>query len=110
MKDNTMFIFLDDVRNPPADHWIVVRTAEAAYTMIREFAAIGCEMVVSLDHDLGDNMRTGYDLVSWLEKDVFTDGAFRPEMTMQIHSANPVGRSNMEAGIKAINKVLKPWL
>lgn len=103
---DTIFIFLDDVRNPQGSHWIVVRTAEDAYTLIREMMSTGLPVVASLDHDLGENMTTGYDLLNWLEKDIATDEQFRPNITFQIHSANPVGRMNMDMAIRSIMRML----
>lgn len=103
--DNALFIFLDDVRNPPSDHWIVVRTAGAAYEAILKGNKEDREMVVSLDHDLGEDIPTGYDLLNWLEKDIATDQSFRPNIAFQIHSANPVGRDNMARAIGAIERM-----
>jgi len=115
ITNNVVFIFLDDVRLPPSLHWKIARTAEKAYTLIRQAYDDGYEIVISLDHDLGENVspdgikavaHTGYDLLSWLEKDIFTEASFKPSISFQIHSANPVGCSNMERAIKAIEKRL----
>ena len=103
---NTIFIYMDDVRDAPSDQWIVLRNAEITYAFIVEFAKEGYQMVVSLDHDLGENKRTGYDLLNWLEKDIVTDENFRPNICFQIHSANPVGRANMERAIGAIMRLV----
>ena len=103
---DTIFIYLDDVREAPSDMWVVVRDANLAYSLIIEFARSGYPMVVSLDHDLGENVSTGYDLLNWLEKDIVTDENFRPDVCFQIHSANPVGRANMERAIGAIMRLM----
>lgn len=104
--DNAKLIFLDDVRMPPSLHWDVARTAERAYELIREASSMDRPIMVSLDHDLGEDMATGYDLLNWLEKDIVTDEKFRPVLVFRIHSANPVGRDNMARAIKSIEDML----
>lgn len=104
--DDIKFIFLDDVRMPPSTHWYVARTAEEAYVLVRDFAMAGEQIVLSLDHDLGENIPTGYDLLNWLERDIYTETGFRPDIAFRIHSANPVGRANMDRAIKAIERLL----
>lgn len=104
--NNVLFIYLDDIRMPPSKHWTIVRTAEAAYKAILKGHKEGLEMVVSLDHDLGEDIPTGYDLLNWVEKDVVTDQTFRPKIAFQIHSANPVGRENMDRAIKEIERMM----
>jgi len=105
LLDSTSFIFLDDVRQPPSMHWDIARDAKSAYVLIREAYDAGREIVVSLDHDLGENIPTGYDLLNWLEKDIATTD-FRPKIAFAIHSANPVGRTRMEQAIRAIESRL----
>ena len=104
--DNIRFIYLDDLRIPPSTHWEVVRNAEDAYTLFHEAAADGHEIVLSLDHDLGEDIPTGYDLLNWIERDLAADPRFRPNVTFTVHSANPVGRMNMERAIRAIARRL----
>lgn len=47
--------------------------------------------VVFLDHDLGDDHSTGYDVTKWMERMPHEN---RPEVCV-VHSLNPVGSSNM---------------
>lgn len=62
--------------------------------------------LVSLDHDLGDDsIGTGNTVVLWIEEQVYHNGFVPPKLI--IHSANPVGRSKMQAGIDSINKMCK---
>lgn len=105
--NNMVCIFLDDVRNPPNDKWIVTRTAGAAYQAVLENYKAGKTIILSLDHDLGEDIPTGYDLLNWLEKDIVTDASFRPDIGFLIHSANPVGKDNMARAIKAIGQLLE---
>lgn len=106
----TTFIFLDDIRNPPDDGhlWKIARDTDSAMRLL--FEAWFCrsdDIVLSLDHDLGDNIPTGYDLVKQLEEMIATQHEFKPKIEMRIHSANPVGRQNMECGIQSIYRMLE---
>lgn len=92
-------VFLDDIRMPPDNSWVIVRDVKQAQHLLRSEAV----EVLSLDHDLGDDVPTGYDLVKWIEEEVFHGRLIPP--VMKIHSANPVGRKNMEAGIQSINRM-----
>lgn len=104
--DRTLYIFLDDIRNPPEYGWAILRTAEEVHKAIHIGHEENRDMVVSLDHDLGEDVPTGYDLLNWIEKDIATNENFRPRIKFQIHSANPVGCDNMDRAIKAIEKRL----
>lgn len=91
-----LHVFLDDERPAPAG-WVraywpaeVIQLLEAG--LVRE---------LSLDHDLGDDLRgTGYDVVLWIEEAVHTKG-FTPPF-ISVHSANPPARLKMLAGIRSI--------
>ena len=102
MEDNTAFIFLDDIRMPPSVDWLIARNAEEAWILIQEAQQDGKRIIASLDHDLGEDIPTGYDLLNWLEKEIVTNDDFRPNIDFAIHSANPVGRVRMEQAIRAI--------
>lgn len=94
-----MNLYLDDIRNPPAG-WVLVKTAPATIAILMT----GQVKNLSLDHDLGDDDNgTGYDVLKWIELKVRTDPKFVLPNIL-IHTANPVGRMNMEAAIKAIHK------
>lgn len=95
----TLKLWLDDIRNPPDESWMVFREVDSILKHLFRHAHI-----VSLDHDLGDNKPTGYDLLTWFEKQVALEGIFKvPEI--RIHSANPVGRQNMQKAIQSILKL-----
>lgn len=58
---------------------------------------------ISLDHDLGDDLRgTGYDVILWIEEAVYTE-SFAPPAIL-IHSANSSARQKMQAGISSIKQ------
>lgn len=97
-----MKIWLDDVRQPPDASWEWHQEIIYAWQVIRN----GLVSEVSLDHDLGDEQPTGYDLLKWIEESLMTDKIDKDCVpTMTIHSANPVGRKNMELAIENIKKL-----
>lgn len=59
---------------------------------------------VSLDHDLGDDTRTGYDVILWIEEAVVTRGFVPPKI--HVHSANFSAGDKMRAGVRAIKKLV----
>lgn len=98
-----MKIFLDDIRNAPDSSWIVIRDAnKVLMDYIYEYVIID---EISFDHDLGLDEPTGYDLLKEIERlayEGFWYGLKNCEF--KIHSANPVGRKNMQAAIDSINR------
>ena len=96
-----MKVYLDDERDTP-DGWTRVYWPAEAIELLRT----GMVEVISLDHDLGDDDRgTGYDVVKWIEEQVVTAGFVPPEM--RVHSANVSARTNMELGIRSIERLAK---
>lgn len=89
-------LFLDDMRDPPADggDWVVVRSTTEAVAWCE---AHGCPDVIAFDHDLG-TADTGMRFAKWLvEQDLEAGGAFIPQgFTFSVHSMNPVGRLNIQ--------------
>ena len=92
-----MKIYLDDERQTP-EGWRRVYWPEEAIELLKT----GNVKEISLAHDLGDDEHgTGYDVVLWIEKAVFTANFDQPKM--KVHSANTSARKKMESGIRAIN-------
>lgn len=96
-----MKIWLDDERDAP-EGWTRVYTIEQLQTLLRTNKVTD----ISLDHDLGDGNQTGYDFLNWLEAQVFI-GKWKNIPELKIHSANPVGRKNMEAAIGSIKNIIQ---
>lgn len=94
-----MKIYLDDERTPP-NGWKLVKTPKEVIKLLKR----GKVTELSLDHDLGDdkNIGTGYDVLLWIEKQVYTKN-FKPPK-IKVHSANISARNKMELAIKSINK------
>ena len=93
-----MKIYLDDTR-PCPQGWELVMSAELAIDMLKQ----GTVDIISLDHDLGENKKTGYDVAKWIEKEVATKGFVPPKI--KVHSQNPVGKANILAAIKNIERL-----
>lgn len=91
-----MKIFLDDERPTPVG-WSRAYWPEEVIELLKTNKVT----VVSLDHDLGDDKHgTGYDVLLWIEEQVFLNGFKAPEII--IHSANTSARQKMQL---AINKI-----
>lgn len=99
-----MKLWLDDQINDPEtpDRWTPpgwhgTTSALEACRLINR----GVVTEISLDHDLGAGKLSGYIVARFIEKRAFL-GVMDPPL-VHIHSANPVGRRNMEAAINAAN-------
>ena len=105
-------IYLDDVRTPVDNDWIVVRSYDEFVQKINEIGLENIELI-SLDHDLGDTAmiewkrnvstnytinydniteKTGMDCTKWLVNQ-WMDG--KPVVDVVIHSHNAIGSGNM---------------
>ena len=105
-------IYLDDIRTPIQDDWVVVRDYD---DFIETVTKIGLENIdlILLDHDLGDTAmmewytnvynnykldynniteKTGMDCAKWLVEQ-WMDG--RPVVEVKVHSANAIGSANI---------------
>ena len=90
-------IWIDDIRTPPSEDWVWIKSVNAAKRYISTFVPYGvAEIMLSVDHDAGDFASDGGDyieLLKWLE----ATGRSYP---IHIHSMNPVGVQNMRAIIR----------
>jgi hypothetical protein len=95
-------LWLDDVRPAPVG-WKWVKTAQSTIAEL-EKNEFNVE-ILSLDHDLGDDVvfGTGYDVMKWIEEGVFF-GNYTPPKSIKFHTANPIGRKKMEASLNFIKK------
>ncbi len=106
-------VYLDDVRTPIENDWVVCRDYDEFVNKVSE---IGLENIymISLDHDLGetaireyfknvktnyvldyDNIheKTVYDCTKWLVSESMDKNI--PLPLIMVHSANPIGSSNI---------------
>jgi hypothetical protein len=119
------FIYLDDVRTPNDEFWVVVRNYDEFVAKITELGLENIELI-SLDHDLGDTAmmewhtnvarnyklnydnikeKTGMDCTKWLVEQ-WMNG--KPVCKVMVHSANAIGSANMMGYInnyKHINRL-----
>ena len=118
-------LFLDDIRSPKdaiglvpshmnqfywANDWDVVRSHDEFVDWI---VTNGVPDFVSFDHDLadehykdleGNHEKTGYVSAKWLVYHCLDKGVCLPEY--QVHSANPVGKQNIESYLENSKKHL----
>ena len=104
---NTKLIWLDDIRNPFKDNWILSYAPEfsksesniiwlKSYTeFIKWINKNGIPSKVCFDHDLGDSEMTGYDCAKWLATHCMNNNIKLPKW--EIQSANPVGKTNINS-------------
>lgn len=88
-----MRLFIDDERNPPSRKWEVARSLQAVEWYLDN---IGTPLYISFDHDLGDEVPTGYDIAKMMVERSL-NGALDMSSIRQInvHSANSVGAENI---------------
>lgn len=90
-------IWIDDIRTPPSEEWVWIKSVEAAKRYIIMMSTDGiADIFLSVDHDAGDYVQFGGDyikLLDWLEE----TGRNYP---IRIHSQNPVGVQNMKIIIR----------
>lgn len=101
-----MKIWLDDIR-PAPDNWIWLKNSLefSKYEILNGFVNGEVE-AISFDHDLGEDSHSGYWCVCVLEELVYSARMYKrdlPEFT--IHSANPVGRRNIQRAIDNIYRL-----
>lgn len=87
-------LWLDDIR-PAPDGWVWAKTAIAAINILQT----GEVTEISLDHDLGENVDSGYDVACWIEKNVFSGNVQCPKW--HVHSANPVGAARITMAMRS---------
>lgn len=113
MKTPLMRLYLDDIRTPINEEWVVVRDYDSFVSEIKKWGLQNFELI-SLDHDLGDSAmkeyynnvhpnytldynniseKTGYDAAKFLVAESMNTGIPLPQI--YVHSANPIGSANI---------------
>lgn len=80
-------LFLDDLRSPPSDDYVVCRSSEEA---IKYIINNGWPLMMSLDHDLGES-----DTAMVFLKSLYKIWNGEKIPIWQIHSQNPIGKANI---------------
>lgn len=112
----TYHLFIDDERYPAdtGQDWVIVRSLNEMRDVVSRRGMPG---FISFDHDLGDNVPTGFDIAKALvaaDLDAQGDypaspearglsGALPADFAYTIHSQNPIGAAN-------ISGLLDPYL
>lgn len=96
-----MRLWVDDVRTPPCDEWLHVRSVNQAKAAIRAYDRNMWDeqLIIDLDHDAGDYINDGggyIRVLDWLEQAGIVDTGY----FFHLHTMNPVGRENMERIIR----------
>lgn len=95
-----MRLYLDDIRIPKSDTFTIVRSYKEAVKFVEEF---GIPEYISFDHDLevdsnNNLLPTGYDFAKCLvEMDMNNIHLFPKNFKFNVHSANPIGKVNIES-------------
>ena len=96
-----MRVFLDDERETPQG-WTRCYWPDEVIELLKT----GNVEELSLDHDLGDDVKgTGYNVLLWIEEEVYCHN-FKPPC-IRVHSANSSARQKMELAIKKIDDLAK---
>ena len=101
-----MKMFLDDIREPKNNYDVIVRNYDEAINSVKQK---GIPSFISFDHDLGCDekgnvLKSGYDFAKWLvDMDIENIYKFPNDFSFEVHSANPIGRNN-------INSILNNYL
>ena len=101
MRELNHYIYIDDVRNNvnwynnhlSNQDWMlhVSRTFQHTIDLIQAILYSGesASFILDLDHDLGENNFSGYEICKWIVENHI------PLVGFHIHSMNPVGVANM---------------
>jgi len=96
MSGRKVKIWVDDIRPVPSGYE-GTKSVYETIALIKEIEAEGGEIeLLDLDHDLGDYAEFGGDAIKILDY-LAERETFYP---IAIHTANPVGRANMERMIE----------
>lgn len=95
-RDRKVRIWVDDLRPTPAGYE-GTKSVNETIALIEEIEQNGGEVeLLDLDHDLGDYADEGGDAIKLLDY-LAERETYYP---IKIHTANPVGRANMECMIE----------
>ncbi len=96
-------VWLDDKRVMPKGFDVHAATAPEAirYLSTEEVS------IVSLDHDLGAENGTGYDVATYIEERAAKRTL--PRLEWHVHSANPVGAARMRAALESADRFWDEW-
>lgn len=99
-----MKIYLDDLRDPPDGSWTLIRDPDVAISLLLN----GGVTDLSLDHDLGEGVKSGSEVFEVVEQAVYLEEGYlgRSPPRVYIHSANSVGCRDIESGLRRMRERL----
>lgn len=100
-----MKIYLDDIRNPKTEKFdIIVRSYIQFNSILQNMVKEGIKLsYISFDHDLGED-KSGLDCCKLLVNTDLDYNILAEDFSFNVHSANPVGKQNIES---LLNNYLK---
>jgi hypothetical protein len=95
----TWKLYIDDLRTPKTDGWVIARSSQEAILLIREK---GFPNYISFDFDLGGEDTAFLVVKSFI--DPILDGVLKfPEnFEYNVHSANPIGAEKIRGMMDAL--------
>ena len=97
-----MKIWLDDIR-PAPEGWVWIKNGkEMTMILSRDYSI----EEISLDHDLGEDSISGYEILEIIETKIAVGLWLGNIPIFRVHSMNPVGRKNMERAIESIKRLI----
>jgi len=104
-----MKLWIDDLRSPPDNGWFWTKNSSDALVVIRLAAHQGGVILneISFDHDLGGE-DIAVKVANEIERLVYLGHLKMP--AWKIHSANPVGRANLERALRSAERFDEIWL
>jgi hypothetical protein len=88
-----MRIWLDDERSMPPTFDVHCKTANEAIELLKS----GEVTKISLDHDLGQGCKTGYEVAKFIEESAY-NGTL-DKIRLAVHSQNPVGKERIRQAL-----------
>lgn len=97
-----LWLWIDDARRPERNDehpWQWAKSSKDAIEILQR-VGLGRVFIISFDHDLGGD-DTGMKVFNWIEEQiVMFSQPFYGDMV--VHSANPVGRENIQRAIRRL--------
>jgi hypothetical protein len=96
-------LFIDDLRMPTSDDWVIARSSHDAWKIVQE---LGAPSFISYDHDLGEE-DTSMLFIHTMIRHKLDNPDFNFPVHYAIHSANPVGVKNIDGLLKSFIRTLE---
>lgn len=97
-------LWIDDIRNPLDENWIIARTSKEAINYIMRN---GLPDIISFDHDLGGE-DTSMEVVKFIiNDDLDKNSSELRNFKFFVHSANPVGAKNISETLNGYLRYIK---